>query len=684
MKKILLVGEHPYSTTGNGNMMRAILDRLDGKKFTASVYSCTKADIPAFESVPYQIVGTGGATEGDEFGSQELLQTIARTEFDVMLMVGIDLWRFASVWTHLNRLRRTKRFIWGAIFPYDLHMIREDWLRWVNSLDFPCVYSEYGYELLRPRAPKIRYYRPPLNGAELFRHVGIEEKNRFRQKLFHTLPNDAVLAGFVGPNQFRKDPQRMLKAFFQAKEEMPNLYLYMHTRFTKGVFNLQQAAFDYGAGVGDLIIMNQKSSYTRDAMPEIYSAMDMYINTSMQEGLSWTVLEAQLCGIPCIVSDSTAHKELVSNGAGVAVECSELGYIPLVSERGPTWIESKTCTVHGIKNALLELASKPSLRQDMGLEGLKRAKEWLEGISDVNVLLDEMTQEKFRAKIPKILFVQHSSAGDVLMSTQCFKGIKERHEGVPLVYMTQGMYRDIVEDNPYLDEIIEFDENVITDYEVVYNPHGDRILPGGFNNLDVKLHSMYPYFCKIDPDDIFIEPAKPDYELPDEYIVAHTTGGSHQYRGYKHMDMALTNIGYPVVQVGGQDDIVCREADLDLRGKLTWRQTAWVMKNAKCAVVIDSYPSHLAGALGTPVVVLYGPAPARVTGPRGDESKIINLEPNKLDVCPNLTNCWGDPAGKQCKSPCINTLSPMKVRKAVKQLLQREEEKNDTPDEMPQ
>jgi ADP-heptose:LPS heptosyltransferase len=195
---------------------------------------------------------------------------------------------------------------------------------------------------------------------------------------------------------------------------------------------------------------------------------------------------------------------------------------------------------------------------------------------------------------------------------------------------------------------------------------------------------MYPYFCKVDPDAMFIEPVKPDFELPDEYIVAHTTGGHQQYRGYKHMDMALTNIGYPVIQVGGQDDIVCREAEVDLRGKLTWRQTAWVMKNAKCAVVIDSYPSHLAGALGTPVVVIYGPAPARVTGPRGDESKIINLEPNKLDVCPNLTNCWGDPGGKQCTSPCINTVSPMKVRKAVKELLQREEARDDTPDEMSQ
>jgi ADP-heptose:LPS heptosyltransferase len=91
------------------------------------------------------------------------------------------------------------------------------------------------------------------------------------------------------------------------------------------------------------------------------------------------------------------------------------------------------------------------------------------------------------------------------------------------------------------------------------------------------------------------------------------------------------------------------------------------MKRAKAAVVIDSFPSHLAGALGTPVVVLYGPAPARVVGPKGDPNKIINLEPNKLDVCKSLTNCWG--TDKTCTSSCINTISPLLVKKALKSLL---------------
>jgi ADP-heptose:LPS heptosyltransferase len=445
----------------------------------------------------------------------------------------------------------------------------------------------------------------------------------------------------------------------------------MHTRFTSGVFNLQQLAMDYGAGPGDIIVMNQRSAYTRDKMPDIYNAMDFYINPSLQEGLSWTVLEAQLCGTPVIVSKSTAHHELICDGAGHGVECTDLAYVPVVTARGPSWVETKACSQQSLVDAMIKLSTNMDYRTSLGEAGLKCAKGWLEGMDNINDLLEEMCQPMDLGKAQAILFVQHSSAGDVLMSTQCFKGLKERHNGLPLHYMTQEQYKNIVEENPYIDRVVDFDEDIIGTYEVVYNPHGERILPGGFNNLDTRLHTMYPYFCKVEEDAVFIQPSEPpNVELPDEYILVHTTGGSKEFRGYKHMDTAVKGLGYDVVQVGGGDDIACKIATLDLRGKLSWRETAYVMAHAKVAVVIDSFPSHLAGALGTPVVVIYGPAPARVTGPRGKEDLIINLEPNKLDVCPNLTNCWGSPGERKCTTPCINTVNPMTVRKSLKKLLQ--------------
>lgn len=672
MKRILFVGEHPYDTMGNSNMLTAILKQMDFTKYQVGVYSRTPGEIPPYTVLPYYLVVNDLPKIEDESGMRRLVQLLASNpDIDAMISIGIDLWRFYEIFKHVLSFSRLRKFKWGAVFPYDVVDLRNDWVKWINFIDFPCVYSRYGYEMLKDHCPNIRYFRPPLNESDLFQSYQKDKREQIRRELFTTIPSDAILLGFVGPNQFRKDPHRLVKAFLEAKKEIPNLYLYMHTQFVSGIYNLQQMAFDYGAKPGDLIIKNQQTPYTRDRMVDIYNCFDMYINCSMQEGLSWTVLEAQLCGVPVIVSDCTAHSELIENNAGIGVPTTELSYIPAVTERGASWIEAKSCKIEDIVEAIKKLALNKDLRVNIGNRGLKSAREWLIGVDNIGDLLADMEKIKERPKKKGVLFVQESSAGDVLMSTQCLKGIKERHFGSSLIYMTRRQYQDIVVGNPYIDEIIDYDEEVIQSYDIVYDPHGTRILPGGFNNLDVTLHSMYPYFCKVEPDDIFIDLQEPECssDLPSEYIVVHTTGGSVEYRSYKNMGMVVKSLGIPTVQIGGSDDLVCQDVDLDLRGRLTWRETAWVMKNAKAAVVIDSFPSHLAAALAVPVVVLYGPAPARVTRPKGNPELIINLEPNKLDVCPNLTNCWGKPGEQRCRTPCINTITPMRIRKALKELM---------------
>ena len=69
-----------------------------------------------------------------------------------------------------------------------------------------------------------------------------------------------------------------------------------------------------------------------------------------------------------------------------------------------------------------------------------------------------------------------------------------------------------------------------------------------------------------------------------------------------------------------------------------------------------------------PAVTLFGPAPARVTSPRSDRAETVFLEPNHLDVCPQMGFCYGN----ECGSPCINTISPIKVKKALLDLLSAE------------
>ena len=674
MKRVLFVGENPLATSGNSNMLAAMLGQLDTDRFQPACLVTPEVN-PAdalFNPLPFTLVN--GADGGGQWGNNRLLSLVRESDLDILCMVGIDFWRYLPVWDAIKQVRDAKKFKWVGIFPYDLWRIQPRWIRYWNDLDVPCVYSQYGYDVLKPHVPHVQYYRPVLNGHELFKPLSDEEKAKTRKELFSTVPEGSKIFGFVGANQIRKSPERLVKAFMLAKQAFPNMSLYLHTN-ANHLFNLVQIAGDCGAQSGDILAKSPGVNLSRDKMPSIFGALDCVVNCSMQEGLSWTPLEAMACGTPVIASNTTAQTELVQ-GAGVLVPCNDLSYVPMGQEGKRIDVESRACRASDIAEAIVKVAEDDEYRISLGQKGLERAQEWFDGMDDINELLaDAVKAKRAVKKIQAALFAQHSAAGDVLMTTQCLKGIKERHPKMPLVYMTQKAFTGIVEDNRYIDEVILWDERLTKQYAVVYNPHGTKILPGGWNNLDVTLYSMYPYFCNVEPDEIFISPVAPGTKDFKEYVVVHTTGGSKEYRSYAHMDQViktLKRLDMRVIQLGGASDVRCSGGVIDLCGKLTWRDSAWVMKNAKAAIVVDSFMSHLAGAVGTDVVVLYGPAPSRVVQPRMQHgAKLINLEPDMLKVCGILSHCWSNPPrGKvKCQSPCINTISPMKVAEALEELL---------------
>lgn len=668
MKNILFVGQNPGIHSGNGNMLAAVLAQVDDARYKVASF----IEGSGQTGDPFEASNIISAAEpNDSFGSNKLLRILASSQVDYLVMVGIDIWTYAHIFEQILRIKKEKNFCWIAIFPWDIYQLRKDWIGWINCVDIPCVYSRYGYDALKDYVPNLQYFKPPLWSSDIYTRYDTEKRLAARHKYFKEVSDSQYVIGCIAKNQVRKDIPRLIRAVLLAKKENPDLVLYLHTELEAGRYgyNLKQMASDMGAKTGDLVAKKQGMLYTEEQMADIYNSIDCLVNCSSQEGLSWTVLQAMLCGTPVIGSKTTSQTELIKD-VGTVITPTEILYIPTITQSGYSHVESMACATEDIKTAILDVSQRPDLQSKMREAGLKRSKEWLSDVSDINPVLESFKPPipaKSKPKIEAVIFTQHSSAGDVLMTTQCFKGIKERHHGMKLVYMTQPQYQDIITGNPYVDGIIDWDELKASEYLIRYNPHGERILPGQFNNGDTPLHAMYPYFCKVEADDMFIQEMQPDMELPEEYVVVHTTGGDPKYRTYKHMDMAVKNIGLPVVQVGGKADMVCHEAGFDLRGKLSWRETAWVVKRAKAIVAVDSFPMHLAGALGTPVVALFGPAPARVTCARGNPETIINLEPNRLDVCKTIAACYGQ---RTCTSPCINSLNPLTIRKALLKFLE--------------
>ena len=134
------------------------------------------------------------------------------------------------------------------------------------------------------------------------------QRDAARQKF--AFKDDDFVVGFVGRQQERKNLMALIIAFEKFARDKSNVKLLLNITIDKySDFNLVHMVKFMGLGDKVLVIKSNNSS-ERD-MAIMYNAIDMYISTSCSEGFNIPVLEAQACGIPCAVSDYSAHVELV-------------------------------------------------------------------------------------------------------------------------------------------------------------------------------------------------------------------------------------------------------------------------------------------------------------------------------------------------------------------------------------
>jgi lipopolysaccharide heptosyltransferase II len=66
---------------------------------------------------------------------------------------------------------------------------------------------------------------------------------------------------------------------------------------------------------------------------------------------------------------------------------------------------------------------------------------------------------------------------------------------------------------------------------------------------------------------------------------------------------------------------------IDLAGRTDLRTLAAIIERCRVFLAPDTGPAHLAAAVNTPLVALFGPKAPDIMGPRGDESRIARLFP---------------------------------------------------------
>lgn len=135
----------------------------------------------------------------------------------------------------------------------------------------------------------------------------------------------------------------------------------------------------------------------------------------------------------------------------------------------------------------------------------------------------------------------------------------------------------------------------------------------------------------------------------------------------------LQTAGYPIVMTAApaetEVDVVRRilaplaHPVVDLSGKLSLKELAALAGRAKVFVGVDSAPMHIAAAMGTPTVALFGPSGDLEWGPW--------MVPNRIIVSSHSCRpCGQDGCGGGKISECLTTLPVRRVLDAALELLQ--------------
>jgi heptosyltransferase-3 len=102
----------------------------------------------------------------------------------------------------------------------------------------------------------------------------------------------------------------------------------------------------------------------------------------------------------------------------------------------------------------------------------------------------------------------------------------------------------------------------------------------------------------------------------------------------------------------------------DVSGKLTLKQLGALTRNARLFIGVDSAPMHIASAVGTPVVALFGPSGEFNWGPWQVPHRVVASD----HAC---RPCGNDGCGGGKVSDCLSTLPVTAVLQAVQDLQPR-------------
>jgi lipopolysaccharide heptosyltransferase II len=324
-----------------------------------------------------------------------------------------------------------------------------------------------------------------------------------------------------------------------------------------------------------------------------------------------------------------------------------------------------------------------------------------------------------------ILLVRLSSVGDIILATPAAGLLRLRYPRARITWLVDAGYLDLVRENPHIDAAVEFDYtgvhrgpggirkladqlkpvNMLVDLQhkvrslmlsAYLRPAERRVLVKrrGFGIIKALIgqdailgapHQVERYL-QVLGDDIPEDTPAPvliaDEEavkgiLAGDKFIGIVAGARHPTKSWPVRHTAAladrcSQEGYRVVLLGGQEDgsltgavvnsMKTEPAHVHTGGSLG--QLAGVLSRCRAVVTPDSGPAHMAGALGVPVLAVFGPTSPQRWAPMGPRVKVVRREL----ACSPCSNHGGASCPVDTYE-CLNDLDPGEVWKGLKELL---------------
>lgn len=380
-KKILMISDHPLSTSGVGCQARYLIEGLlQTGKYT---FRCLGAAIKHGNYDTVKINDDWIIRPIDGFGNKALIRLLIATEKPDALLIFTDPRFFGHIFDIEDEIHQICPITWWAVWdngPYPEY----------NSPLYECVdlinsHSHMTYNLYGDRFPerkdKTINWVPHAVPKQLFRPLEEHQRTEARKKILGD-DNEHFFTGFwVNRNARRKMPGDVLAAWSIFLDRLEEKYghrdalMLMHTDpMDKEGPNLYKIVEHFGI-VDNVMFSTDRIDFNQ--MNVLHNASDFYVNIACNEGFGLGTLEAMMAAKPIIALKTGGMTKQVMREDGT---CNGIGLEPevrnLVGSQVVPYIYEDHVSNDTVADAFMEMYEYgPEKRKEIGLKAMEYAHE---------------------------------------------------------------------------------------------------------------------------------------------------------------------------------------------------------------------------------------------------------------------------------------------------------------------